>query len=332
MRRQTAEFPAAQCKGIEKMDTVNQADEMNVSNEIVAGDAYERVKADLAAVKADELIQLNLDVTPAVTTVLGVLPEIKALRERIVKELPTFDLASFDKLEDYALALSSTHTDVLTATTPPDDLTGVVAEASDMRDRLAADSKALAAHKLLDLTPLGQLKGGTGYKSLAQDLQVLSKVMQDSWPQIQGKSATTADDLKTANQMSTRLMRIVGLRERSPAIVATASEARLRAFTQLIHVYEDARRAVTYLRAAEGDADTIAPSLYPGRPRRRTTDTVAAAPTDPQVPAAGASTTLAAPGVGNATSTTVPALSPAAVAAAVAAQKGAPASKDPFLS
>jgi hypothetical protein len=134
-----------------------------------------------------------------------------------------------------------------------------------MRDRLAADSKALAAHKLLDLTPLAQLKGGTGYKSLAQDLQILSKVMLDSWPQIQGKSATTAEDLKTANQMSTRLMRIVGVREQSPAVVAAASEARLRAFTQLIRVYEDARRAVAYLRAAEGDADTIAPSLYPGR-------------------------------------------------------------------
>jgi hypothetical protein len=159
----------------------------------------------------------------------------------------------------------------------------------------------------------------------------LSKVMQDAWPQIQGKSATTADDLKTANQMSTRLMRIVGVREQSLAIVAAASETRLRAFTQLIRVYEDARRAVTYLRAAEGDADTIAPSLYPGRPRRRTTDTVTAAPTDPQTPVAGASSTPAAPAVGNATSTSVPALSPAAVAASVAAQKGAPESKDPFL-
>jgi hypothetical protein len=34
-------------------------------------------------------------------------------------------------------------------------------------------------------------------------------------------------------------------------------------------VYEDVRRAVAYLRAREGDADAIAPSLYPGRPRRR---------------------------------------------------------------
>ena len=250
------------------MDTVIQTNNLNVSNELVAGEAYERVKADLATLKPDELVQVNLDVTPAVTTILGVLPEIKALRERIVKELPTFDVASFDKLEDYALALSSTHTDVLTATEPQDDLSSLAVEAGEMRDRLSADSKALAAHKLLDAAQLAQLKGGTGYKSLAQDLQVLSKVMQDSWPQIQGKSATTSDDLKTANQMSTRLMRIVGLREQGPAMLAAASEARLRAFTQLIRVYEDARRAVNYLRAPQGDADTIAPSLYPGRERR----------------------------------------------------------------
>jgi hypothetical protein len=116
------------------------------------------------------------------------------------------------------------------------------------------------------------------------------------------------------------------VREQSPAVVAAASEARLRAFTQLIRLYEDARRAVAYLRAAEGDADTIAPSLYPGRPRRRVTDTSTPVPADPQTPAAGASNKPAAPVAGNATSTSVPAVSPA-----LAAQKGAPASKDPFL-
>jgi hypothetical protein len=114
--------------------------------------------------------------------------------------------------------------------------------------------------------------------------------------------------------------------------LAAASEARLRAFTRLIRVYEDARRAVAYLRAAQGDADTIAPSLYPGRPRRRPTDVSTAVPTEPQAPVAGTGGAAAAPAVGNGTTTNVPAVSPATVAAAVAPQRGAPASEDPFLS
>jgi hypothetical protein len=48
------------------------------------------------------LLQVNLDVQVASQTILGALPEIKALRERMVKELPAFDAAQFDKLEDYS--------------------------------------------------------------------------------------------------------------------------------------------------------------------------------------------------------------------------------------
>jgi len=92
-----------------------------------------------------------------------------------------------------------------------------------------------------------------------------------------------------------------------------ASEARLRAFTRLIRVYEGARRAVGYLRAPEGDADTIAPSLYAGRPRRRPKDASTSTPAEPQAPAAGASDTSTVPAVGHATSTTTLALPPAAV-------------------
>ena len=307
------------------MENSNQTT-VNVSNEAVASEAYERVQADLATLKPDEFMQVNLDITPAVTTILGVLPEIKALRERIVKELPSFDLASFDKLEDYALALSATHTAVLTATERQSDLLALATEAGDMRERLAGDTKALAVHKLVDPAQLAQLKGGTGYKSLAQDLQVLSKVMLDNWPQIQGKCATTAEDLKLANQMSTRLMRVVGLREQGPAVLAAATEARLRAFTRLIDVYEDARRAVNYLRAPEGDADSIAPALHPGRPRRRPGDAPAPTP-GAGVPSAGANGGAT---VGS-TTATLPAMTAADVAAGTA-KKGAAANSGPFMS
>jgi hypothetical protein len=94
-----------------------------LGDEKLVGEAYERVKADLAALKPEDLLQVNLDIPTAVTAILGVLPEVTVLRERMTKELPSFDLATFDKMEDFALALSFAQTNFLTATQPPDDLT-----------------------------------------------------------------------------------------------------------------------------------------------------------------------------------------------------------------
>lgn len=267
-----------------------------LNDETIVTEAYERVKAELVALDPEELVQVNLEIAVAVPTVLGVLPEVKRLRAEIAQHLPTFDLVSFDKLEDYALALSSAHTDYLTATQPPDDLVELSAEATKVRDRLHQDALALAGHDLVDEGALAQVKGGNGYRVMAQDLEILSRVMKASWDKIQGKSATTADDLQTASRMSTRLWRIVGLREQGPAIQAAAADHRLRAFTKLLAVYEDARRAVGYLRSRQGDADSIAPSLYPGRPRRRNTTEPASTPTtDPTHEAPAASTPAAQP-------------------------------------
>jgi hypothetical protein len=148
----------------------------------------------------------------------------------------------------------------------------VVGEANNVRETLLADANALASHGLIDSAQFSQLKGANGYKNVAQDLQILSKVMQENWQAIQRKCATTADDLQTAYLLSARLMRIVGLREQGPALLAAASDQRLRAFTVLLRAYDEARRAVSYLRAREGDADSIAPALHPGRPRRRAVD------------------------------------------------------------
>ena len=41
-----------------------------------------------------------------------------------------------------------------------------------------------------------------------------------------------------------------------------ATDVRNRAFTLLVHTYEESRRAVQYLRFWEGDADDLAPSMY----------------------------------------------------------------------
>lgn len=230
---------------------------------------YERVKADLAAVPADQLVQVNADVQTITRKILGALPEMQALRDRLVAELPRFDVAAFDKLDDYVQAMKFAQSGFLIATQPPDDLQALTEEGGKLHDRLLADAKALAAYGLFDGNVLANLKGGNGFNNLAEDLELLSHAMIDGWAKLQTKALTPFDDVEAASRIGYRLTQIAGLREQGPARLALASELRMRAFTVLVRTYEDARAAIGYLRRKEEDVDSIAPNLYPGRPSRR---------------------------------------------------------------
>ena len=72
-------------------------------------DAYQSLLGEIRAVPASELVPINLDIPTAVTTALGALPEIRALRSRVVAEMPQLDVARFDKLEAYTLAVGHAH-------------------------------------------------------------------------------------------------------------------------------------------------------------------------------------------------------------------------------
>ena len=233
--------------------------------------AYERVKGELAALKPEQVRQVNLDVPEAVATIVCVVPGLKILRERLKRELAAFDLEAFDKLEDYAWALSHAHTLLLMATRAPDDVPVLVADATRLRKWLLADVHSLIQHQLVDKTHLAKLKGPNGYKNIAHDLQVLSAALQANWPKIQGRSPTTTEDLETALRLSGRMLRLVGARDHEPAYLAEARERRQRAFTLTIRVYEETRRAVRYILRVppEAKADSIIPSLYSGKLRRK---------------------------------------------------------------
>jgi len=310
------------------------SDSINIGDEVLAAEAYARVKPELTKLVPDELVRVNLDVSAALQTILAALPKLRALRGQIVKELPSFDIASFDRLEDYALALSVTQTALLLATKPPSELPALAEDALQLRETLLRDAQALARRNLIDGGQLAGLKGVNGYKNIAQDLQILSKILQDAWPQIQGKTATTTDELKTASQMATRLSRLVGLREQGPARVAVATDDRRRAFTLVLRTYEDARRAIANLRAPQRDVNTVVPSLYPGRPRGRQSDASATVPANPNETSGAPSTAPASDthrqanvdAIQGVPAGTAEAASPAAVAS-----KNSPASKDPFL-
>jgi hypothetical protein len=261
----------------------------NINDENLFDEPYERLMAEFQALSPESVGQVNLDIPTAVSTTLGVLPELRSYRDEIVAKLPGFDIARFDRMEDYAMAVSHANTLFMIANQPPSDLQALHDEGATVRDTLLSDVNALISRGLINASAIKDLKGPVGHKNLATDLQILASVLKDSWSVVQGKCAAQPEELDHAAKLAARLLRVVGLKEQGPALIATSADIRARAFTQFTRAYDDARRAVIFLRWHEGDADEIAPSLYAGRSngRKKATE-VAATPAVAPAPAANA--------------------------------------------
>jgi len=260
-------------------------------------DAYQSLLGEIRAVPTSELVPINLDIPTAVTTALGALPEIRALRSRVVSEMPQLDVARFDKLEAYTLAIGHAHALYMAASAPQESLDQIAETAATLRETLFSDASALAQRNLLDGQRLAGLKGPHGFRNLAFDLFALAAMMRDNWGAISGKTAIQLTELDQAETLADRILTTVGQREQGPAVVAASAEIRQRAFSLFVSAYDHARRAISFLRWNEDDVDQIAPSLYAGRTtgRRKNSDTQAARPATPPEGAPKAPGTSEAP-------------------------------------
>jgi hypothetical protein len=257
--------------------------------------AYEQLLDEIRQVPSGDYIVINIDIPSAITTVMGVLPFLQALRPRIVAELPQFNIVRFDKVEAYTLALGHAHALYLAASEPTEALEAIAETAADLRDVLFADARALAQRRLIDGERLKELKGVKGYRQLAFDLFALSALMRERWSTISGKTAIELKELDQAEWLADRILTGVGQREQTSAVAADAAENRQRAFTLFVNAYDHARRAVSFFQWDTEDADALAPSVYTaGRTaRRKQADETSPAPSP--VPSSPATASSAAP-------------------------------------
>jgi len=227
-------------------------------------DAYERVLPELAALPEREVLGINIDLPQAVTTALGALKKIAAQREAIVRALPEIDIGQLDKLETYALAAGHAHATWMAASTVP-PMKELAGQAVRLRQLLCSDAVALANRGLLDSRRLRGLKGPQGHRNLAFDLLALAALLRERWPELRGKTALELSELDAAGVLAEQLIVCMNARKQPAPLLAAAAEQRRRAFTLFVSAYDEARRAISFLRWKHGDADSIAPSLYAGR-------------------------------------------------------------------
>jgi len=245
---------------------------------------YATLLPEFKSLSTDKVEIVNLDITATVATILGAYPEIVGKADELRREVPNFDVDRMLLLDKYAMALSHAHTLYLVANKPPDELDPLVQEGTALRELLFSDSAALVRRGLMNGARLAELLGPIGFKNLASDLQVLAAVFRENFAQIEGKCATTRTEITRADEISEEILRAVGLKEQGTALIAATSDIRSRAFTVVIDLYDQTRRALLYLRWNEDDADTIAPSLYSGRTGRKKGAKEEAKPPAPPAP------------------------------------------------
>jgi hypothetical protein len=242
-----------------------------LDEELLPRACYELSRPYMAALAPDELVPLNIDIPSAVSTVLGVLPKLAAMRERLAV-LAEFDFDAFDRLETYAGALMYVHARFMMTVQPHDDLNELADHGVRLRMSMVAQARALSHYGLVDLRPLENLTNRRSFAQLGGDLRLLARLFENYWPAIEGKCPMQQDEIRVADKLATRLQRLAGLRDHAPKLIRTAAETRLRAFTLLVLTYDDARRAVTYLCGRKQNPDEITPSLYGRRKRRKQAD------------------------------------------------------------
>ncbi len=256
------------------MDTINSVVNTNTNTNATTDPAaqgpryrgaFTRLLQAIRSLSAENYAPVNLDVMSSIRTTEGVLPKIANMKPLIAQLLPQFPMELFDQLEDRALALGHAQTVYESAQQPPAILQTLSDEATAAHDVALSEVNTQIKRGLIPAQALGGLKGGNGYRNLADDLFTLSETMKSNWSTISGRTSMTMDELDRMENLADQINQALGIREQMPELQAAAARDRQAAYTLFIEAYDEVRAAIAYVRRKEDDVDTIMPSLYAGR-------------------------------------------------------------------
>src|SRR4051812_33661697 len=149
--------------------------------------AFERWRDVIAAVPDTALVHINLDVVNTAIRARTAARHIEPYRDRAAT-LPNFEITSFDRLEDYALAAEHAHTLYLTASSPKDELPALKKHAMALRRRMRKELTMLIERAIVADKLRKKLSHGRRPEQVGQDLLTLVQFARDHWSVISGKT------------------------------------------------------------------------------------------------------------------------------------------------
>lgn len=223
-------------------------------------------EAELLAMSPSTLRPIRADVEEMGTTVLGCMPDLRAIRPQIDQMCGVAFGALVDRIEVTAEAMiAAHHRHRIDHVGEPDE--ALLEEVRRLREVLIAEVRTLIARGYLPESALAALVGGNSHRGKASDLALVVRILRAAWGSLAGKTLVTEAELTAAENLANQLFRAVG--ERDQVERSTKSgELRIRSYTMLLAEHDQLKRAVTFVRWNEGDADAILPSLFAGRGRR----------------------------------------------------------------
>ncbi|HEX3774266.1 MAG TPA: hypothetical protein VHV51_07360 [Polyangiaceae bacterium] len=227
-------------------------------------EAFARVFAASQALPADKLVHLNVDIKQACVTLVGALPKIVPFRSRLAL-LPEFELACVDQFPLLLRATMSAESTYDTTCSEPRRAAELAEQARKWCRLFGQDVGTMVMRGLLPAEQLDRLKAQTSYVHLAFKLLGLTALYRTNWAKLSGYTTLKPEELEHTQALGEALTEATArLPERHQAI-REANDQRRRNFTLLARAYDQVRAGVHYLRWREGDAESIAPSLYQGR-------------------------------------------------------------------
>ncbi len=231
-----------------------------------AADAFTKIEPELAALAADALAPMTIDPGAAVNSVLAAAPRIREHRDAIAEQLPKHPIEAIDKLESYAQAAWYAHLVHTYASGSPEQSKALIEEATKLREGLLIAAEALAHRNLLDADAVAKIRKGSGNADMAGDLTALAALFKEGWSKVSAKTAVEKHEVERAAELGPAVLVALHAKKHKNA---NTEDQRARAFTLLVNAYDACRQALAYLRWKEGDADSIAPSLFKKRPGRK---------------------------------------------------------------
>jgi hypothetical protein len=247
---------------------------------------FDATRAEREAIGTPD--RVTLDLVSAHITAASALPGLLALEAELAK-MGIFDTSLLRKVEDYgramlyASAVERATNDETAAQHP-----ALVQELEVAYQRLYRVGELLAAESLFDPKVLAGARSGTSVRDRASDLSVLAVEYRANEATLAGKMPLTRDDIARAAYVSRAVIDSLVDRAGSSEARAAATRDRQLAATLFARTWNEIRRAITWLRWNDGDADTLAPSLYAngnGSGRRAARDDSSERPADPSPPA-----------------------------------------------
>ena len=235
-----------------------------IDEKVAVAAALVRQQARIEAVPQNQVRSINLDITSLVGVVLGAVQRSAPYVARLTA-LPEYEIDLVNQLEDLTRALMHAHVLYGGSTVVAGPILAHAERASDLREQFWLDAQVMLRRKAIHPSALDDIKGGKGYRNMSHELLTLAAVIRKAWPQMQGKTSITEEELDEADSIGMLILQEFSDRDNAEAQTAEAALLRSRTYTLVLRAYDELRRGLAFLRHTEGDLETIAPSPYSGK-------------------------------------------------------------------